>query len=117
LSGSDPSNEHSDEPEEQANEFRVQGRLVELDALRFTPAGIPILSFKLEHASTRMEAGAARKVACEIEALAFEADARLLATATLGMELKLEGFMDRKSRNSRKLVLHVRRVEFGGLNS
>ena len=112
MSGTVPSDEPVNKPEEQANEFRVQGRLVELDALRFTPAGVPVLNFKLEHASTRMEAGTARKVACEIEAVAFEADARLLAAATLGLELRLEGFIDRKSRNSRKLVLHAMRIEF-----
>jgi primosomal replication protein N len=102
LSGTNPT----------GNQVEICGKLIELDALRHTPAGIPVLKFKLGHESTQLEAGIARKVACEIEGIAFEREARLLATAAPGLELRLQGFLDRKSRNSSKLVLHATQIEF-----
>jgi primosomal replication protein N len=51
-------------------------------------------------------------VSAEIEAVAFEAQARLLAAGTLGKMLKAEGFLCAKSRQSRKPVLHVTNIEF-----
>ena len=94
------------------NRVEIRGKLIELDALRHTPAGVPVLKFKLGHESTQLEAGGARKVTCEIEGIAFEREARLLATAAPGLELTLQGFLDRKSRNSNKLVLHATQIEF-----
>lgn len=94
------------------NQVDIRGKLIELDALRHTPAGIPVLKFKLRHESTQLEAGVDRRVACEIEGIAFEREARLLATAALGLELTLKGFLDRKSRDSNRLVLHVVQIEF-----
>jgi len=84
----------------------------ELQALRHTPAGIPVLEFRVRHDSERAEAGAARKVAVELDAIAFEAQARLLAASAPGRGLTLEGFLCEKSRRSRKPVLHVTKFEF-----
>ena len=83
-----------------------------MDALRRTPAGVAVLKFRVEHESTQIEAGGERKVSCEVEAVAFEREAQLLASVSLGMGLKLSGFMDRKSRSSQKLVLHATQIEF-----
>jgi len=43
-----------------------------------------------------------RKVHAEIEAVAFEAQARLLAAGPMGRLLKAEGFLCAKSRRSKK---------------
>ena len=86
--------------------------VTELKALRHTPAGIPVVEFRLRHESERSEAGARRKVNAEIDALAFDAQARLLAAGTLGRQLKAEGFLCAKSRQSKKPVLHVTNIEF-----
>ena len=86
--------------------------LAELKALRHTPAGVPVVEFRLRHASERVEAGARRKVDAEIDAVAFEAQARLLAAGALGRQLKAEGFLCAKSRQSKKPVLHVTNIEF-----
>ena len=58
--------------------------LTELKALRHTPAGVPVVEFRLRHESERVEAGARRKVNAEIDAVAFEAQARLLAAGAGG---------------------------------
>jgi len=80
--------------------------------LRHTPAGVPVLEFGLQHESERIEAGKPRTVILEIDAIAFEGDARQVAGAALGSRLSVEGFLAAKSRRSRKVVLHVTRIEF-----
>ena len=92
----------------------VSGRLIELDALRHTPAGVPVMKFRLQHDSEQVEAGAARKVSCEIAAVAFEREATLLAAAKLGSDVKVTGFLAARSRTSRAVVLHATGVEFKG---
>ena len=101
------------EPLERAvNRLEISGVLAELKALRHTPAGVPVVEFRLRHESERIEAGARRKVNAEVDAVAFEAQARLLAASTLGRQLKAEGFLCAKSRQSKKPVLHVTNIEF-----
>jgi len=95
-----------------ANRIGISGVVTELQPLRHTPAGIPVVEFRLAHDSERAEAGAVRKVHVEIDAVAFEAQARLLAAGPLGRALKAEGFLCAKSRRSRKPVLHVTNIEF-----
>ena len=90
----------------------LRGRIVEIDALRRTPAGIPILKFRLGHESTQQEGGSPRKVSCEIAAMAFDREAHLLASAPLGTAMTVSGFMDRKGHSSRQLVLHATQIEF-----
>ena len=79
--------------------------------LRHPPAGVPVIEFRLRHASERAEAGATRRVEAEIDAVAFESQARLLAGAA-GKSLKAEGFLCARSRRSTKPVLHVTNIEF-----
>ena len=100
------------EPSADANCVVVCGRLIELDILRHTPAGVPILKFRIEHRSEQAEAGHRRKVNCEVAAVAFEREARLLASAALGSTLTVSGFLDRKGRSRNQLVLHATQIEF-----
>ena len=80
--------------------------------MRYTPAGIPAVEFRLQHESEREEAGAKRRINAEVAGIAFEAQARLLAKANLSTEIKLQGFLAAKSKRSNKLVLHVTHIEF-----
>ena len=84
----------------------------QLKALRYTPAGIPVIEFRLKHQSEREEAGAKRKVSAELDAIAFEAQARLLAASAMGRPVRAQGFLSAKSRHSAKPVLHVTNIEF-----
>ena len=90
----------------------LSGRAVELDVLRRTPGGVPILKFRFAHESTQDESGTPRKVGCEIAAVAFDREARLLSSAALGTALTITGFIDRKGRSGRQLVLHATHIEF-----
>ena len=73
---------------------------------------MPVVEFKLDHESEQDEAGGRRKVKAEIPAVAFEAQARLIAAAAPGAEVKLQGFLAPKGKRSRKLVMHTTNIEF-----
>jgi primosomal replication protein N len=90
----------------------LSGRLLELGALRHTPAGVAAIEFKVAHESEQDEAGGRRKVQAEVGAIAFETQAKLLAGRPLGSELKLQGFLAAKGKRSKKLLLHVTNIEF-----
>ena len=70
------------------------------------------VEFKLQHESEQDEAGSKRTVQAEIAAIAFETQARLVAAAQLGTNVKVQGFLGAKSKRSKKLVLHVTNIEF-----
>ncbi len=100
----------------QKNRVVVSGTLAERDTLRHTPAGVSVLKFRLQHDSTQPQGGGERKVSCEISAVAFEREAKLLTAAQLGSTLTVTGFLAARSRASRSLVLHASQIEFDKLN-
>jgi primosomal replication protein N len=71
-----------------------------------------VVDFKLEHESEQEEAGRKREVKAEIPAVAFQAQAQLLAKTKMNSEVRIEGFLSAKTRRSKKLVLHVTQIEF-----
>ena len=71
-----------------------------------------MLKFRIQHDSSQTEAGGSRKVSCEIAAVAFEREAKLLAAAKLGSNVTVTGFLAAKTRTSRSLVLHASEVQF-----
>ena len=81
-------------------------------ALRHTPAGVAVLDFRLRHESVRAQAGVPRRVELELDAIAFEATARLVAELPLECTLRVEGFLCARSRRSQRPVLHAERIEY-----
>jgi primosomal replication protein N len=94
------------------NRLTLACQLAARDALRYTPAGIPIVSFTVAHASRQIEAGAERGVALELACVAVEDAARTIAAAPLGIGLELAGFLAPKAKAGRQLVLHVTETRF-----
>ncbi len=86
--------------------------MLELESLRYTPAGIAALNFRVTHASEQSEAGSKRRVECEMPAIALGPTALLLAGAKPGDCVRLGGFLAAKSLKSRTPVLHVNEIEF-----
>jgi primosomal replication protein N len=80
--------------------------------LRYTPAGVAAVEFRLTHRSEQVEAGGRRTVEAEVGAVAFDTQAKLLAGRPLGSAVKVEGFLGAKSKRSKRLVLHVTNIEF-----
>ena len=94
------------------NRLTLAGTLTARDALRYTPAGVPIVSFRVAHASQQNEAGAERQVEMEMACVAVEELARLIVAAPLGAGVVTTGFIARKGKSSRQVVLHVTELEF-----
>ena len=89
----------------------LTGTLIGREELRYTPAGMPALNFKIGHASEQVEAGRPRSVNLEIEGVALGEVAEKLSRVPLQGEYSFEGFLALRSRQSRLPVLHVNRFE------
>ncbi len=89
------------------NQLRLIAAIAERDVLRYTPAGIPIVSAKLLHDSEQIEAGIPRRVEFEIAAIAAGEISGRFNQAELGTPFQFTGFLARKNRNSKSLVFHV----------
>ena len=87
----------------------LSGVVVHLEPIRYTPAGIPLLSFVLQHASEQIEAGLKRKVECEVNAVALGDIAKL--NIQLGANIEAKGFLAKRSAKSTQLVLHIVKLE------
>jgi primosomal replication protein N len=89
------------------NQLQIVASIAAREILRYTPAGIPIVSAKLLHNSQQIEAGVARLIEFEIAALAAGEISGKLDQAALGQTFQFTGFLARKSRNSKSLVFHI----------
>jgi primosomal replication protein N len=89
------------------NQLRLLAAIAERDALRYTPAGIPVVSAKLRHSSEKVEATIPRQIELEIAAIAAGEISGRFNQAELGVMFEFTGFLARKNRNSKGLVFHV----------
>ncbi|RJX30939.1 MAG: primosomal replication protein N [Oxalobacter sp.] len=89
------------------NQLQLLARIVERETLRYTPAGIPIVTAKLLHSSTQVEAGIERLIEFEIPAIASGEIAGKFNKAEMSETHQFNGFMARKNRNSKSLVFHI----------
>jgi len=93
------------------NTVRVIGVLAAVEPLRHTPAGLPVVEFTLSHSSEQTEAGQKRQVAFEMAAKATGELAARIAGIRQGSGMEVQGFLNRKHRMSRQIVLHVTNME------
>jgi primosomal replication protein N len=89
------------------NQLEVTASILERDVLRYTPAGVPVVSATLMHSSQQVEAGVSRQVEFEITAFAAGEISGRFARAELGAAHQFTGFLARKNRNSKALVFHI----------
>jgi primosomal replication protein N len=94
------------------NQLTITGSIIELAQVRHTPAGVPVLNFRIAHESEQIEAGLPRKVECELQAVALGQTALLLQGVKPGDGIRMTGFLAAKSTQSKLTVLHVERIEF-----
>jgi len=93
------------------NQLHILASIIERDVLRYTPAGIPIVSATLLHSSQQLEAGVQRLVEFEMPTIAAGEISGQFNHAALGQTFKFSGFLARKSRNSKSLVFHINDFE------
>ena len=88
------------------NQLVLSASISEASALRYTPAGLPALDFRLEHESEVTEAGQARQVKAAIKAVAFGSLAESLGKQAIGSSWKFTGFLA-TPRNGKHPVFHI----------
>jgi primosomal replication protein N len=93
------------------NRLVISGDLIQVDPLRYSPAGVPIAEAVIRHRSSQEVATQAREVECELTVQASGPLATRLAQQTTGTQVKLEGVLNRRSVNSRQLILILNRIE------
>ena len=92
------------------NHFTLTAILVSKDAIRFTPAGIPVMHCQLEHSGQANEVGVARKIQMSVEALAIGPIQKDLEQMDLGAQAVFEGFLAPKTLRNQKLVFHINHI-------
>jgi len=91
------------------NRLVLKAEVAQIEPLRYTPAGIPLLSVVLRHVSEQMEAGMKRKVECEVNAVIL-GDLALKGLKP-GAQIQAQGFLARRSLKSTQLVMHINHIE------
>lgn len=88
------------------NQTILSARIAQVQALRYTPAGLPALDLTLEHESEADEAGSRRQVKVEMRAVAFGTDAETLSRQAIGSGFRFTGFLA-APRHGKHPVLHI----------
>lgn len=89
-----------------ANQLNLSATILESEALRYTPAGLPALNLRLEHASEIAEAGQTRQVKVSMKSVAVGAVAEQLAVQDIGSCWHFKGFLT-TPKGARYVVFHV----------
>jgi primosomal replication protein N len=92
------------------NQLVLSARIAEVNALRYTPAGLPALDLRLEHESEMTEAGGTRQVKVAIKAVAFGPMAETLSRQAATSVWRFAGFLA-SPRNGKHPVLHIQEFQ------
>jgi primosomal replication protein N len=92
------------------NLVRLSGVLSERSAIRLTPAGVPVLEFRIRHQASVTESDGVRQLDFEMDALALGDAARCLDTVALGVQIDMTGFLAPRSRRSTKIRIHIQDI-------
>jgi len=89
------------------NHFILTATLIAKEALRYTPAGLPVVQCQLEHCGEVIEDQQVRRIQMSLTAIAIGTIARQLEQWPLGEQRQCEGFMAPQSQRSQRLVFHI----------
>ena len=79
--------------------------------MRYTPAGVAIVEAVLLHRSEQTIGTFRRQVECELTVQAIAELADSLGRQTVGSQVKVHGVLNRRSANSRQLILILSELE------
>ena len=91
------------------NEYSLFGEIIYLESMRFTPAGIPVLSFRIRSKSEQSEAGLKKIVNVDIESVVIGELAN--HDLRVGKKFSFFGFFDKRSKKSSHLVFHITQIK------
>ncbi|MDE2387692.1 MAG: primosomal replication protein N [Betaproteobacteria bacterium] len=95
----------------ECNRTVICGKIAKLGALRYTPAGLAVIEFTINHESRQKEAGVFRQIIMDVLAVALGPLALTIAGFKIDNMVKLTGFINRKSHMNAQLVLHAEHIE------
>ncbi len=88
------------------NQFQLLAKVVQVQSLRYTPAGLPAVNLVLEHESTLTELDTPRVVKLQLKAVAFGVQAETLSRQGLEAACQFHGFLA-NARNGKGVVFHI----------
>jgi len=94
------------------NHLKLTARLIARDAVRYTPAGLPVLNLQLQYQGEVDEAGVPRKVEMQILAIAIGSICQTIELMQMGQLANFEGFLAHKSLRSQALIFHITTIHF-----
>lgn len=88
------------------NQLCLTASVVQVQNLRYTPAGIPAINLVLEHESVVTELDTPRTVKLQLRAVAFGVMAETLSRQGLESVCEFQGFLG-NARNGKGVVFHI----------
>lgn len=95
------------------NQLRIRATPVAKQAVRYTPAGVPVLEAAFKYDGSVTEAGGVRVLTFEFSTIALGAVAQALDREALGAPLLIEGFIAPRTRRSSRLLVHIADYRIG----
>lgn len=89
-----------------ANQLTLTAGILEVEVLRYTPAGLPALNLRLAHESEITESGQQRQVKVNLKSVALGTVAEQLARQDIGSNWRFTGFLA-TPRGTRYVVFHI----------
>ena len=88
------------------NHLELTAGIAEQKAIRYTPAGLPVIDLVLEHASSIQEAGTLRQVKVTVKAVAIGSIAERIQIQPIGSVWRFSGFLT-TPKNGKNVILHI----------
>jgi len=92
------------------NQLILRAQVLQVGAIRYTPAGLMALDLGLKHEGQAQEAGKPRQISLEIKALGIGEICKRLQAMGVGAEALFTGFLSHQ-RNGRGMIFHVTSFE------
>jgi primosomal replication protein N len=89
-----------------ANQLILKAIVAEIDALRYTPSGVPALNVRLEHESEITEVGKLRQIKATLKSVTFGSVAERLVCQDIGSGWNFKGFLA-TPRGAKHVVFHI----------
>lgn len=93
------------------NQTVLEGIVIEISVLRYTPAGVPFVEMRVQHSSRQREADIERDVSVTLSVFALGDPALTAATIKTGQSIAIKGFLSQRSLKSEYPVLHVNQIK------
>jgi primosomal replication protein N len=94
-----------------ANSVVLDGHVVTVDPVRFSPAGVPSVRLTVRHGSRQVESGHPRDVQVCLRVVALGETAAAASLLREGDAVSVKGFLARASHRSEWPVLHATELE------